>query len=48
MYYGSFGDCLKMVSAGTFLLIAAVVVTVAALVMKNASVMKKLGRKKAE
>lgn len=48
MYYGSFGECLKMVSAGTILLIAAVVVTVAALVMKNASVMKKLGRKKAE
>ena len=48
MYYGSFGDCLKMVSAGTFLLIAAVVITVAALVMRNKGLVRKLARKKAE
>ena len=47
MYYGSFGDCLKMVSAGTFLLIAAVVITVAALVMRNKKLMSKLRGKKA-
>ena len=48
MYYGSFGNCMKMVSPGTFLVIAAVLVTVAALVMKNADLMDKLLRKKAK
>ena len=46
MYYGSFGDCLKMPSVGTFLLAAAVVITVAALVMRNKSLMSKLRGKK--
>lgn len=46
MYYGTFGNCMKMVSPGTFLVIAAVVITVAALVLKNKSLVNKLLRKK--
>ncbi len=45
MYYGSFGNCMKMFSAGTVLVIAAVVVTVVALAMKSETLMSRLRRK---
>ena len=48
MYYGTFGDCMKMIGPGTILVIAAVVVTVVALVMKNDALMAKLRGKKAK
>ena len=46
MYYGSFGECMKMLSPGTILVVAAVVVTAAALVLKNEALLKQLLGKK--
>ncbi|MGN0995296.1 MAG: tripartite tricarboxylate transporter permease [Candidatus Ventricola sp.] len=47
MYYGSFGNCMRMFSAGTVLVIAAVLLTVVALIVKNPRIMAKLRGKKA-
>ena len=45
MYYGTFGNCMKMIGPGTILVIAAVAVTVVALAMKSDKLMARFRRK---